>query len=305
MRSLRYVDLVLFGVAIAWGSTYLATKALVPTPEYACVVLAARMLLSVAAMLALGRRLPRRAELAAGSLTGAILAAIFAAETFGVALTTATNAGVLISLNMVLTPLVGAAIERRRPSGAFLALVVLAILGDLLLATDGQSLRLHLGDGLILLAALLRTAHVTLLGVTQRRHALDVRALTTVQLGVVAIVFGVATTVTGVPVGTFVSGLGAGHLVVLAYLALGCTVFAFFAQAWAIRHTSPSRVALLLGTEPVWAAVIGVGLAHEHIGPVGVVGIVLTLGATFAARRVDRRTTAPRPDHGGAVAAAG
>lgn len=301
MRTLRYVDLVLFGVAITWGSTYLATKALVPTPDYACVVLAARMLVSVLAMLALSRRLPGRAELAAGTATGAILAAIFAAETFGVALTTATNAGVLISLNMVLTPLVGAAIERRRPSAAFLALVVLAIVGDLLLATDGKALQLHLGDGLILLAALLRTTHVTLLGATQRRRALDVRALTTVQLGVVAIVFCVASTATGVPVGAFVAGLGAGDLAVLAYLALACTVFAFFAQTWAIRHTSPARVALLLGTEPVWAAVIGVGIAHEHLGPIGGLGVVLTLAATFAARHVDRRTASPSPDTSAAV----
>lgn len=298
MRSDRFADLSLFVVAVAWGSTYLATKALVPEADHAPVVLAVRMALAalvMAALLAPGRRWPGRAELATGGVTGMVLAAIFAAETYGVALTTATNAGVLISLTMVLTPLAASVIERRAPSLLFLGLVVLVVLGDALLATGGRSLHLHAGDALILLAALLRTVHVTVLGRRRGTHRLDPAALTTVQLTVVAVVFCATAVATGAPVGAVVADASAADLAVLAYLALVCTVFAFLVQTWAIRRSSPTRVALLLGTEPVWAAVIGVGLAHEHIGAVGVVGIVLALAATAAARSVhdrDARTAA-------------
>ncbi len=40
----------------------------------------------------------------------------------------------------------------------------------------------------------------------------------------------------------------------LLFLSVFCTLFAFFVQMWAVRRTSPSRVSLLLGTEPLWAA---------------------------------------------------
>jgi len=41
------------------------------------------------------------------------------------------------------------------------------------------------------------------------------------------------------------------------YLGLACSVFAFLAQMWAIRRTSAARASLLLGTEPIWAALAG------------------------------------------------
>lgn len=303
MKSSRLVDPVLFAVAVAWGSTYLVTKELLPGPEFAPVVLAVRMLLAavlIVGAVAMLRRLPRRAELRTGLVTGLVLAGVFAFETYGVALTTATNAGVLISLTMILTPLLGAAIERRRPSGMFLGLAALAVVGDALLATNGESLHVRSGDLLILGAAGLRAVHVTLLGRFQTRQALDARTLTAVQMAVVAVVFTVLTATQPVTAMTYLRDLDPTKVALLLYLAGVCTVFAFFAQTWAIHQTSPTHVALLLGTEPIWAAVIGVGIAHEQLGPIALLGIVIALTATLAARRVGVHP----PDHEGGEDAA-
>ena len=71
-----------------------------------------------------------------------------------------------------------------------------------------------------------------------------------------------------------------------AYLVAGCTVFAFFAQNWALRHSSPSRVALLTGTEPVWGALFAVAWLGESLGPQGWLGGALVVGAAlWMARR--------------------
>lgn len=289
MTSSRLVDTVLFVVAIAWGSTYLATKELLPGPEFAPVVLAVRMVSAAALMfgaIALLRRLPRRAEVRTGLITGVVLAGVFACETYGVALTTATNAGVLISLTMILTPLLGAAVERQRPSRSFLGLALVAVLGDVLLATNGSSFHLRTGDLLILVAAALRAVHVTLLGRFQAETSLDTRSLTAVQMSVVAAAFALLSSTNPGVATRFIGAIDVRAIVLLGYLAAVCTVFAFFAQTWAIRHRSPAHVALLLGTEPVWAAVIGVCLAHDHLGNVALFGVVLSLTAIFAARRV-------------------
>lgn len=71
----------------------------------------------------------------------------------------------------------------------------------------------------------------------------------------------------------------------LVFLAVFCTLFAFFVQMWAVRRTSPSRVSLLLGTEPLWAAAAGIAIAGERLGAVGLVGVALVLGGTAWGRR--------------------
>ena len=56
------------------------------------------------------------------------------------------------------------------------------------------------------------------------------------------------------------------------YLVLGCTIFAFFAQNWALKHTSPSRVALLTSSEPAFGALFAVFWLGESLSISGWVG---------------------------------
>lgn len=83
------------------------------------------------------------------------------------------------------------------------------------------------------------------------------------------------------------SGTGAERCGVL-YLALGCSVFAFLVQLWAIRRTSPARASLLLGTEPVWAVLIGISLGGEHLTALAGFGIALVLAGTYWSQRAER-----------------
>ena len=51
----------------------------------------------------------------------------------------------------------------------------------------------------------------------------------------------------------------------VAFLVLLCTLLAFFVQNYAIARTQPSRVALLMGSEPLWGALIAVTWLGEHM----------------------------------------
>ena len=71
------------------------------------------------------------------------------------------------------------------------------------------------------------------------------------------------------------------------YLVLGCTVFAFFAQNWALQHSSPSRVALLTSAEPAFGVVFAVLWLGEGLGVTAWIGgglIVLAALWTTARR---------------------
>jgi drug/metabolite transporter (DMT)-like permease len=298
------VDLLLLLVAASWGSTYLVAKELV-TPDSVVALLAVRMLLAAAVMAAIAaarRNRVTRAEVRVGVTLGVLLAAVFVFETFGIAHTSATNAGLIISLTIVFTPILEAASSRRRLPGKFLLAAIIAVIGVALLAGNGALRPPTLGDLLILVAAIVRAVHVTTMHKLTANKPMDSLHLTTVQLATCAVLFSATSLVQGDSIPQYLAQLDSGSWVLFLYLVLICTVFAFFVQTWAVRRTSPSRVSLLLGTEPIWAAIIGITIAQDSIGLAGYVGIALILAGTAWGRSVEQRhrlaalqTAAQRP----------
>lgn len=208
-------------------------------------------------------------------------------ETYGVVHTSATNAGLIISLTMIFTPLAEAAVTRVRPPRAFLAAAVLSVAGVVLLTQGGGFTSPSAGDLLMLVAALARTVHVLLMARIKSVQGADSLSLTTVQLGSAVAVFAVLAALpgTGEAPWTVAAGFGVREWGGLLFLSVFCTLFAFFVQMWSVRRTSPSRVSLLLGTEPLWAAAVGIAIGGERLGVLGAVGAVLVLAGTAWGRR--------------------
>lgn len=284
------VDLLLLLVAASWGSTYLVAKELV-TPGSVMALLAVRMLLAAAIMgvlVAARRKRVTSAEFGVGVILGTVLAAVFAFETFGIAHTSATNAGLIISLTIVFTPILDSAVSGRRLPGSFFLAGIIAILGVALLAGNGAFRPLGLGDLLMLVAAVVRAIHVTSMHKLTNHRAMDSLHLTTVQLATSAVLFSVVSLFSGDSIPHFLAQLDPGRSMLFLYLVVACTVFAFLIQTWAVRRTSPSRVSLLLGTEPVWAAIIGITIARDAVTPVGLLGIALILAGTAWGRGIEQ-----------------
>lgn len=285
------VDLLLLVVAVSWGSTYLVAKGLV-APNSVVALLALRMLLAAVIMAAVVTARRRRwapAELRVGAILGVLLTAVFAFETFGIAHTSATNAGLIISLTIVFTPILDSAASGRRLPGRFLLAAAIAVIGVVLLAGNGGFSAPTLGDLLILVAALVRAVHVTTMHKLTPAEPMDSLHLTTVQLATCAALFSVTSLFYGESIPRYLSQLDPGQVLLFLYLVLACTVFAFFVQTWAVRRTSPSRVSLLLGTEPVWATIAGIAIAHDGLVFAGYCGIALVLAATAWGRSIEQR----------------
>lgn len=285
------IDLLLLLVAVFWGSTYFVAKELVSTGTV-LAMLSVRMVLAAGALaLIIGARRQRltRTELKAGIPIGVLLAGVFAFETFGVAETSATNAGIIISLTMIFTPVLESVVSRRPLPGRFHAAAIIAVAGIALLAGKGTPEPPGIGDLLVLLAAVLRAAHVVSMHRLSRGRTMNSLNLTTVQLGTCAVLFTVASMIYGDNPVEYVASLDARRGAMMIYLVAICTVFAFFIQIWAVRRTSPSRVSLLLGTEPVWAVIIGVLVARDTIEISGFLGIALVLAGTAWGRVAEQR----------------
>lgn len=294
-RASLLPDLALLGVAAIWGGSYLATQELAAVAGTAAVLCARFLPSAVIMVIAVGgfrRGRSLRGVLRAGSLLGLLRAGTIVLETVGVTLTSATNAGLIIGLSILLTPLLESLVTRRRLTGQLLGSVTLALLGIALLISGSGFQEMTIGDGLILLAAITRAA----LGVAEARATRavdsDVLGLTTVEITFGAILFtlwGGGSLLAQMPTFTALDwGL-------ILYLSLGCTVLAFLGQLWATKRTSASRAGMMLGSEPGWALLIGVLIGGEQLTVMGGIGAVVLFGAMFWGRRAEERWRASTP----------
>ncbi|MFF1843010.1 DMT family transporter [Streptomyces sp. NPDC058217] len=288
-RRAWLTDLPVLLVAVVWGASYLAAKG-ITTTSTVVAVLVLRFVIVLPVLAAAGWRRLRAlnaAQWRGAGLLGLVLSGIFLVETYGVVHTSATNAGLIISLTMIFTPLAEAAVTRVRPPRAFLAAAALSVAGVVLLTQGGGFTSPSVGDLLMLVAALARTLHVLMMARIKSVQTADSLSLTTVQLGSAVAVFAVLAAVpgTGESPWSVAAGFGVREWGGLLFLSVFCTLFAFFVQMWSVRRTSASRVSLLLGTEPLWAAAAGIAIGGERLSALGVLGAVLVLAGTGWGRR--------------------
>lgn len=259
-------DLTLLAVAMVWGTSYGVAKiALASYPVLG--LLALRFGLTFILLLPALRSLRRVkvSTLVATVGVGGLLLAIFLAETFGISLTRASNAAFLISLCVVMTPLIEWALLRRMPLRLEWLAVLLSLYGAFLVSGG-----LHMpttGDALILLAALLRALNMCVTKRLMRDPALTSLSVTAIQAGTVGLGSMIVAMIFAPAQWQPIPAL-AGHVPFWSsvfYLVFACTLFAFFAQNYAVRRSSPTRVALLMGSEPAFGALFAYAWLGEHL----------------------------------------
>jgi drug/metabolite transporter (DMT)-like permease len=120
-------------------------------------------------------------------------------------------------------------------------------------------------------------AHIVILGETAARH--DAIRLTCVQVTTVGLACLAASVVTG--------GLDmpAAALGAAAFTGVFATALAFFAMVWAQRVVGPSRAALILLLEPVFAALLA-RVTGDTLTASALAGGVLILAAVVVAEVV-------------------
>ncbi len=223
----------------------------------------------------------------AGLVMGAFLTAGYVAQTYGLEHTSASNAGFITGLFVVLTPLFGAVLFGLKVGRAAWGAAGLSAVGLFLLSGTDGDLNLS-GDGAVFLCACAFALHILVTGRAVKRF--NVGALVAVQLGVCGLfclAFAAFAGQLEVPRGATVwSALIATSLVASA---LG-----FLVQTYAQQVLSPARTALILAAEPAFAGLFGYLLQDERLSAVAWMGAALILIAIVAVDVVPRLRP-PRP----------
>jgi len=254
--------LALLVMTAVWGSTFFLIKDLV-TRVPVTDMLAVRFALgSVALILVAGQRLRMtRRTLRAGVALGLLYGVGQILQTVGLAHTSASVSGFITGLYVVATPLLGALLLRARVSATTWSATGLATLGLGVLSLHGFSL--GYGEMLTLLSAVVYAGHIVAMGrLTTPGAALS---LSVVQMVVITLVCTVAACWPG-------SGSGAGlqlpttggDWLAVLYLGVVAGSLTMLLQTWAQARIEPTRAAVVMAMEPVWAAAFAVALGGER-----------------------------------------
>lgn len=282
----RFVaELMLLAVAAIWGSSYALTKQVtlqVTVLDYLALRFGLSALLLSPTLVSLVRVPHAWSAIGIGTALGLLLLGIFLCETWGVTLTTATNAAFLISLCVAFTPFGEWALLRQRPDRTVVVAVVMCMLGTALLSPDTLADPLaHVGDWLMLAAAVLRAIMVPLTRRLLLAHPIPTLALTALQSWVV---FAGACVLLVLQGGEPLPDRLPDALAFwasLGFLVVFCTVFAFVAQNHAAKRLSATTVALLMGSEPLFGAFFGRLMFEESLSGLSWIGGALILGAIY------------------------
>lgn len=273
-RQEHLAVLVLVVVCVIWGSTFVVVKDAVermPVMDF----LAWRFAIAALAMAAMRPSSLRRLSPAArrqGVVLGVLLAAGYIAQTFGLERTPATVSGFITGLFVVLTPLCSGLLLRRRVSGIAWTAVAVATAGLALLSLRGLSV--GAGEAITLLCALSFALHIVGLG--EWSTSADAYGLAVVQLATVAVL----SIVVSAP-DTLRPPPDAGVWGAILLTSLAATAFGFFGQTWAQAHLQPTRAAVVMTMEPVFAGVFGVAIGGDRLDARTVAGALLVLAAMY------------------------
>lgn len=272
----RLPDLVLIGVTMIWGFTFLVVQhALQWAGPFSFVSLRfgiaglIALLLSWRELHGLSRR-----ELITGALVGCVLFGSYSLQTLGLQLIPSSKSAFLTGLYVPLVPLFQLLLFRHRPRlAAWLGIIV--AFGGLVLLSDPRGLHFNFGAGewLTVAGAAMIALEISLVG--RFAGQCHPRRVAVVQLLTVSLL---------AAVGWQISGEAAPQphpVLLISLLGMGlATAVIQIAMNWAQKTVPATRATIIYAMEPVWAGLVG-AIAGEQLGIMAISGAALIVASVL------------------------
>lgn len=201
-------------------------------------------------------------------------------QTEGLRHTSASVSGFVTGMYVVFTPLLGAVILRHRIGRWAWCAVILATVGLGVLSLRGFSL--GTGELLTLASAGLYALHIIGLGAWSRPQ--NAFGLSSLQMIVITCVCAIG----AVPGGFSLPSTGRDWVSVV-YMALIAGALALIVQTWAQAHLTPTRAAIAMTMEPVFASAFAVLFGSDSLTWRMIVGGALVVSAMYLVELAPRR----------------
>lgn len=277
-RRGRY-ELLLFGAALIWGSSFFMVKQavdVVPT----CLLLAIRFIVA-AAILGLVFRNRLRAHLNRaivwrGSVLGALIFGGYLLQTIGITMTTPGRNAFLTTAYCVMVPFLYWLVAKKRPDLYEVVAAFILIAGIGFISFDG-GFSMNPGDLLSLLSGVLYALQI--IAIERFARTCDVYVLTILQF----LVAGVISTACGLLFEQIPAlDIWSPSLIAeVAYLAIACTALALLMQNVGQAHVRPAAASVILSLEGVFGVIFSMVFYGEQLTLRLFIGFALIFSAVI------------------------
>ena len=276
--------LLIFATAI-WGSTFIVVQDGINEMPM-MMFMAWRFLFATLAMVILRPKSLRmsRETFTQGVLIGLALAFGYWTQTYGLLFTSATISGFITGMFVVLTPVAAMLIYKSRIGFNGWIAVGLATVGLALISLKGWSF--GVGELWTLVGAGFFSFQIMWLSrwATPKSSS----SIAFMQIATTGVVFWVG----GLMFDGFALPPSIGSWKSILFLAVFASAIAFIIQSWAQSHMTPTRAAVVLSFEPVFAGIFGVLVAGDQLTLRVVLGGLAILAAMFLIEFGDRNREA-------------
>ena len=297
MKKTSIAAISLMVVAASWGFGFVWMKDAIERQPY-FDFLALRFTIAAGVMFLIRPQLVRHINLnflKRGVLLGVALGLGYVTQTIGLEQSTAAITGFFTGLYIVLTPVFAWLLLRQIIAGKVLLGVIIATIGLGVITLGG--LGFDVGTISLLACAILFALHIVGLG--RWSPGRDTYALTVVQLATVAVICWIGALFNPSDPG-FQAPPDADVWNAVLFTAIFATAIAFFVQTWAQSIMDASRVAIILTTEVVFAALFAVALGQEVLSLRTVIGgalmVIAMLIVEWPSRNDKNQTVTPGLD---------
>lgn len=293
--SERWVYALLIYTACVWGANVVMLKAM--TSYFEIVHLSSiRMWVAFLCMAAIcrfgGQRVVRLGRAQLGWVTAAAALMIYAHQLMlsqGLAWSTATNGALILSLNPVLSVLVGAALFSERLNGARLSGVVLGLVGAAVVVLNRSSYDLRftgMGDAFLLAAMLVYVAAGTCIRrVVDQLHPMVISYYMHLIGAVMLTAHAAFTPSFWEPAAWFPS---AWAWLLILFSGLFSTAIGNLAWNYGISRLGLGRTSMFLNLLPISGLLFAVAFLGEVIHALHLIGFVCVLSGTWLAVKCSR-----------------
>lgn len=276
-RQIR-ADLMLLVVTVFWGASYILTKLALEVLQPFNLTALRLLIAFIVSALVFYKRISKAdiRTIKYSLVLAVILVGMFISMSFGLKYTTASNAGFLISLAVIIIPILSYLFLKQKIEKKVVIGVCIAPIGIALLTLNSQ-FSVSGGDLLCILCALFSAMHVVCMGAfTQKVDSIALGILQLGFAGIFSIVFSLLTETVRLPSTTVSWG---------ATLALSilCTAVGYIVQATAQQYTSATHTGLILSLEPVFSAILGFAFLGEILSARGYAGAAILLFSVLIA----------------------
>lgn len=264
MKKENLSKLLLFLVAMIWGSGFPATKIILDSGIRPFEFLGIRFFITAIVMFCIMKIKKieiEKIERKLGLIAGLILFSAFAFQTVGLVYTTSSKNAFITGANVIFVPYIMWIITKEKPKFIYIVSSIICFIGIGFLSFE-KNLTINFGDFLTFICAICFALQIVVIGSRiKNKNPFTINGFQMFSAGIIGVILNIVFEESSI----FTRIYDLKQILALLYIVIFNTFICYSIQTYAQKHINSSQVSLILTTEIIFGAVFSVILLGDKM----------------------------------------